>query len=106
MHLGVKGHALALDAATGAEVWRTKLKGSGTVILHRDEDVLYATTHGELWCLDPATGTIRWSNPLKGMGYGVVSVATTRAAQEQSSPYVPIAEEMRRQAAQAAAASS
>lgn len=106
LYLGVKGHLLAVDAANGSEIWRTKLKGSGTVIVYRDDETLYASTHGELWCIDAESGSVRWTNPLKGLGYGIVSLATSAAEAAQSTAYVTIAEQMRQQAAQAAAASS
>jgi hypothetical protein len=51
--------------STGAEVWRTDLKGSDFVNVALQDGDLYATAKGELFCLDPATGTIRWRNPLK-----------------------------------------
>jgi outer membrane protein assembly factor BamB len=76
LFIGVKGHALALDRRTGAEVWRTTLTGRDMVLLHRDGERLYASTKGELFCLDPRSGTIHWHNALKGLGLGLVSVAT------------------------------
>jgi outer membrane protein assembly factor BamB len=101
LYIGASGKVLAMDAATGAEVWRTKLKGSGTVLLHRDASHLYATVSGELFCLDPDSGGTRWHNKLKGLGLGIVSMATTRADAERSSAYVPIAEQLRHNAAHA-----
>jgi outer membrane protein assembly factor BamB len=94
--IGIKGTVLALDRATGEEVWRTPLKGSSFVNLALDGGGLLASTHGEVFCLDPATGGIRWNNPLRGLGYGLVSFV--------GSPAVLTAEEQRRQAAQSAAA--
>ena len=94
--IGIKGTVLALDRATGEEVWRAPLKGSSFVNLTLDGGDLLASTHGEVFCLDPGTGDIRWNNPLRGLGYGLVSFV--------GSPAVLTAEEQRRQAAAAASA--
>jgi outer membrane protein assembly factor BamB len=73
--IGIKGTVLALDRATGQEVWRTPLKGDFVNVVLVDGD-LYATASGELFCLDPATGHIRWQNGLKGLGRGLITIAT------------------------------
>lgn len=70
------GQVAALDRATGAEVWRTKLKGATFVNLLSGNGELYATAYGEIFALDPATGTVLWTNPLKGMGYGLIAMAS------------------------------
>jgi outer membrane protein assembly factor BamB len=73
--IGIQGTVLALDRATGQEVWRTKLKGSEFAnVVFLDGD-LYATASGELFCLDASTGKLRWQNPLKGLGVGLVAIA-------------------------------
>jgi outer membrane protein assembly factor BamB len=95
LYIGASGKVLALDANTGAEIWRTRLKSSGTVLLLRDDTHLYASVSGELFCLDPANGAIRWHNKLKGLGLGLVSMATTQEADKKSTAYVPIAEQLR-----------
>ena len=79
VHVGLKGHVVALDRDTGAEVWRTALKGVRMkmydfVGLHRDGDRLYASYSGEVYCLDPETGEVRWHNQLRGLGTGIASV--------------------------------
>jgi outer membrane protein assembly factor BamB len=97
--VGIGGHVVALDRATGSEIWRTKLKGSDFVNVALDGDTLLATARGQLFCLDPSSGSIRWQNELKGLGLGLVSLAGVNTA--------PAAEwERRRRAAAAAAASS
>lgn len=108
LFIGIGGRVLALDRRTGAEIWRTKVKGAtSTVILHRDGDQLYASASGELFCLDPATGTIRWHNKLKGLGLGIVAMATeVRDEPASTSSYVTVAQELARKRAQAGAASS
>ena len=75
LFIGIKGTVLAIDRASGGEVWRTKLKGD-FVNLTLDGGDLFVAARGELCCLDPSTGQIRWSNPLKGLGYGIVTFAT------------------------------
>jgi outer membrane protein assembly factor BamB len=75
LFVGVKGTVLALDRATGEEVWRTPLKGSDFVNLQLDGGDLLASARGEVFCLDPATGAVRWNNPLRGLGWGLVSFA-------------------------------
>ncbi len=79
LFLGTHSHVAALDRATGAELWRTKLKGALTsddfVSLLVQPDRLYAHTGGELFCLDPQTGAILWKNGLTGLGYGIASLA-------------------------------
>jgi len=75
IYLGIKGSVLALDAATGQQLWATHLKGSTFVHVVLDGDKLYAATYGEIFCLDPRTGAGLWHNPLKGFGLGLVSIA-------------------------------
>ena len=70
----IKGHVLALDRTTGAELWRTKLQGSEFVNLASDGTYIIAATSGEVFCLDPGTGSLLWQNPMKGLGFGVVSL--------------------------------
>lgn len=99
LYVGASGKVLALDADTGSEIWRTKLKSSGTVLLHRDATRLYASVSGELYCIDPSSGTVRWHDKLKGLGFGLVAMATDAAVESGASQYVPIADALRRQAA-------
>jgi outer membrane protein assembly factor BamB len=75
LFLGIKGTVIALDRRTGAEQWRTPLKGMEFVNLFLDEDSLYATARGEVFCLDPRDGSILWNNPLKGLGWGLIAIA-------------------------------
>ncbi|HEX6085570.1 MAG TPA: PQQ-binding-like beta-propeller repeat protein [Thermoanaerobaculia bacterium] len=86
LYIGLGGHVVAIDRATGAEIWRTKLRSSSFVTIAVEPDAIYAGASGELFCVDPATGAIRWRNRLKGLGLSVVafgaasSVSTTAAA--------------------------
>ena len=70
--IGVGGHVAAVDASTGNELWRTKLKGSSMVTVREAGNRIYAGTNGELFCLD-TNGQLLWRNKLKGLGLGVVA---------------------------------
>jgi outer membrane protein assembly factor BamB len=101
--LGVKGSVVALDRATGTEVWRTKLKGDDFVNVVLLDAELYATARGEIFSIDQSTGQIRWSNPLKGLGWGMVTVAVPGNTAGQAPS---IAAKRRREQAAAAAAAA
>jgi len=77
---GINGHVLALDRATGAEVWRTKLKGDFVNVILED-GALYAAAKGEMYCLDPASGAVRWKNALTGLGWGLITIAGSGGSQ-------------------------
>jgi len=81
LYIGIKGAVLALDRASGAEVWVCELKGSDFVNVAILDGDLYAATKGELFCLDADTGATRWHNPLKGYGLGLISMATAGGGQ-------------------------
>ena len=70
--IGIGGHAVAIDPATGKELWRTRLKSSHFVTVKEEPSCVYAGAGGELFCLDRATGEILWRNRLKGLGLGVI----------------------------------
>jgi outer membrane protein assembly factor BamB len=78
LFIGVKGTVLALDRATGKNVWESRLRGSDFVNIVLEGGALYAATQGELFSLDPATGQIRWHNRLNGFGRGLISIAGER----------------------------
>lgn len=71
--IGIGGHAVAVDAATGEEIWRTKLKSDSNSTVHRRGNRVYAGSGGELFCLDAATGSVLWRNKLKRLGMGLVA---------------------------------
>jgi outer membrane protein assembly factor BamB len=98
LYLGVRGTVLALDRATGQEVWRTRLKGADFVNVALVDGDLYAAARGELFCLDCTTGELRWQNPLKGLGLGLVSIAAP------GGQAVLVQEKKRRDQSEAAAA--
>jgi len=75
--IGLGGHVAAIDPDSGAEIWRTKLRGSGLVTISQTADRVYAGAGGQLFCLDASSGSILWSNPLKGLGLGVVAFSNS-----------------------------
>ncbi len=101
IYLGIKGAVIALNRATGEELWRTTLKGGDFVNVVLDGNQLYATTKGEIFCLDATTGEPRWHNNLKGMGFGLVTIATPSGSQ-----VVPAQEKRMRDAAAATTAAT
>jgi outer membrane protein assembly factor BamB len=75
VYVGIKGTVVALDRATGQEVWRRPLAGADFVNVTVSGGDLMATARGEVYSLDAATGEVRWHNPLKGLGRGLVTIA-------------------------------
>ncbi len=86
----VGGSLVCLHAATGQEVWRSKVpNGTSTIasVLVR-EGVVFLGIKGVIHCFDAYTGAIRWTNELKGLGYGTVffgESGDTQAAAVQAS---------------------
>jgi outer membrane protein assembly factor BamB len=99
--VGTKGTVVALDRTTGAERWRTKLRGSDFVNVVVDGDVVLASTKGEVHCLDAASGGVRWVNKLPGLGYGMVAIGSASGQQALNA-----AEKRRQEAAAAATAAA
>ena len=77
VYVGIGSHVVALDAGSGAEIWKRKLKGSNLVTLHVEGDAVLAGVQGEVFCLDATTGDVRWHNKLKGYGMGIVCFGTS-----------------------------
>ena len=88
LFIGIGGHVVAIQASTGQEIWRTKLRRSSFVTVLVRKDAVFGGAAGHLYCLDPATGGIRWHNGLDGLGTSLVSfgdpvsAAAAIAAQE------------------------
>lgn len=95
LYIGIRGHVVALDRSSGAELWRVKLTGYGLVNVQLDDRRLYATTHGEAFCLDPRSGALLWKNQLKGLGWGLATMAA-EGLEPPASNYIAIADELRR----------
>jgi outer membrane protein assembly factor BamB len=101
VYVGIKGSVVALDRASGSEVWRVDLKGGDFVNVLVIENDIFAAAKGEVFCLDQSTGQVKWHNPLKGLGWGLVSIAVPGG---QTNPAPPA--QKRRQEQQAAAAAA
>ncbi len=74
--VGIKGSVVALERATGRQVWATHLKGSDAVNVLVDDAIVLAACWGEIFCLDKLNGNPLWHNPLKGFGIGLATLAT------------------------------
>ena len=92
--VGIKGSVLALNRATGEQVWATHLKGSGFVSVVLERDAVLAAVQGEIFCMEPLTGNALWHNPLKGFGLGLATIATEHNPGDGIAPAV--AEQHRR----------
>ena len=98
--IGIGGHAVGIDPATGVELWRTKLKGSDIVTVYDAGQHVFAGASGVLFCLEKATGSRLWDNQLKGLGMGLI----TFIASDDAAGAAVVAK--RRQAAAASAAAA
>ena len=76
VYVGIKGSVIALNRATGEQVWLTHLKGSDFVNVLVEDGKIFASCYDEVYCLDPLTGQGLWHNRLKGMGTGLATIAT------------------------------
>jgi outer membrane protein assembly factor BamB len=99
--IGIKGSVVALNRATGEQVWATRLKGAEFVNVAFESGAVLATTCGEVFCLDALTGITMWHNSLRGFGLGLGTIATARNSGETNA--VALAEQRRRAEAAAAA---
>src|SRR6266581_3883752 len=100
--LGIKGSVVALNRATGQQVWATRLKGSDFVNVTLQQGILLASCCGEIFCLDPLTGDALWHNPLKGFGTGLATIAIS--SNQVSASAAVLSEKRRRDQAAASAA--
>jgi outer membrane protein assembly factor BamB len=100
--VGIGRSVVALNRATGEQVWATRIKGYDFVNVVLDGGSIFATCCGEIFCLDPFTGEVLWHNPLKGFGTGLATIATE---QNPGGGNAPVLAEKRR-CDEAAAASS
>src|ERR1035437_5348303 len=102
--IGIKGSVVALNRATGEQVWATHLKGSDFVNVVVQDGTVLASCYGEIFCLDPFTGNARWNNPLKGFGLGLATIAMEHNAGSGNGPVS--AEKRRRDELTAASAAA
>ena len=101
--IGLKGSVVALNRATGQQVWATHLKGSNFVNVVLQDGAVLASCYGEIFCLDPLTGIVMWHNPLKGLGTGLATIATEY---NPGSGNAPVVAEKRRRDQEAAASAA
>ncbi len=99
--IGIKGSVVALNRATGKQVWATHLKGSDFVNVMLDQEQVLATCYGEVFCLNACTGDALWQNPLKGFGTGLATMVS--GAQPATGPTAALSEKRRRDEAASAA---
>jgi hypothetical protein len=92
--VGIKGSVVALNQATGQQVWATHLKGSDFANVVLENGAILASCHGEIFCLDALTGDALWHNPLKGFGTGLATIATEHNPGDCNAPV--LAEKRRR----------
>lgn len=76
--IGIKGHVVSIDTATGRELWRRKVRGSSIAAVRHLGDRVWVGTRGEVIAMGISTGSVLWENPLKGTGYGAIFFADTR----------------------------
>src|SRR5882724_11636586 len=75
--IGIKGSVIALNRRTGEQVWAQLLGSTDFVNAVMEDERIFATTNGEIYCLDPITGDVLWHNKLKGYGTGLATIATS-----------------------------
>lgn len=100
--IGIQGSVVALNRATGEQVWATHLKGSDFVNVVVEVGRVFATAYGELFCLDPLTGNALWHNRLKSFGTGLATIATEANAQRE----LPVMAEKNRRDTEAASSAA
>ncbi len=102
--IGIKGSVVALNRATGEQVWATHLKGCDFVNVVVQDGTVLASCYGEIFCLDPLTGDARWHNPLKGFGMGLATIAGGDGSGSAGTPALAAKRRRDQEAAAAAAA--
>src|SRR4051812_6228616 len=98
LFVGTHGSVMAIDRGTGETIWTTELKGTDFVDVMFVDGELYAASKGRLYRIDPEGGSVLWRNDLPGTGWGIVSIAGSKAG--------GAAEKTRRDAAAAATRAS
>ncbi|MBW3564032.1 MAG: PQQ-like beta-propeller repeat protein [Acidobacteria bacterium] len=75
--IGIKGHVVSIEPATGRELWRRKIRSSSIATVRHLGDRVWVGTRGEVIAIGISTGSVLWENPLKGTGYGAIFFADT-----------------------------
>lgn len=90
--IALKKHVVAIERASGREVWRQDLgRKDDLITLVLDGDLLIAYASGHLFGLDPGTGRIVWENDLPGLGYGHCIIAGSNAGTQAANAHALIA---------------
>jgi outer membrane protein assembly factor BamB len=77
LFVGFNRRVAALSKHTGEIFWTWKApKGHGFVSLLVEDDRVYVSVSGYVYCLDAATGQQLWHNPMAGFGIGVTCLAS------------------------------
>lgn len=108
LFVGIKSFVVAVDRASGAEVWRTQLPAkyrSSAMLLSvlYDGEGLFASIAGEVFALNPKTGELLWHEPFKGLGTGFVTMTSELGVSATSASDVASAAIVMAQRAAAAA---
>lgn len=108
LYVGTGRFVAALDQRTGAELWRTKLPHSGSVVvsLAAAKAGLFVGHAGYLYCLDKRAGSIVWENGLRRMGFSAVIPVIEGAGEPAAIAAAAKAEQQQRAAAAGAAGGS
>lgn len=80
LFIGLGKRVIALEKSTGREVWEwncPRTYGHAVTMLVEEEQI-FVSANGYIFCLNARTGRQMWENPLKGKGLGIASLATTR----------------------------
>ena len=102
LYAAMDKNVAAIDAATGAELWRRKLpKGGGLVNMLIKGDFLYVSSDGYVYCMERFMGEILWRNDMKKLGFGAVMLAMPDASPTNAAAAAAM---LARQAAAAVAA--
>jgi outer membrane protein assembly factor BamB len=104
--IGIKGSVVALNPETGDQVWAQRLGGTDFVNVVLEDERVFATTNGEIFCLDAAKGSVLWHNRLKGYGTGLATIATSESTGSESTTAVAAKRRCDEESAAAAAATA
>lgn len=108
IYIATNGLVAAINAGTGAEIWRVKLPngaGANPLTLLIWGERLFVGGKGRVWCLSRSSGAVVWENGLPKMGYQAVLMALEGATGGSDGAAAEMVQVIRRRQAAAAAAS-